>query len=603
MILAALFLTSLTPLLANDPANESAERTFSTHDLASIASRHEEERPSTWLLPYFRPHQSLEGWWNPEEPMELLVDDLHNIISVMFEDEFEFEGRSIDLLDNGVLLVGGPPALHAKVSEALVLLDSILNSRVELTVDFFSLSGDGVRNAPALPSSGELTGEQARALAAQLSSTHQHRSMVLQVRADEEMIVDATRECSILRDYDIEIAQGTSIHDPVVDTASFGTRLGIRATPSKAGLALAVNLHRGDLIGGIQEQSLGLGREMTSDSGVRTNSSPAMVHSFDLANRSLALNTLLRDGHALAFSSRVEVNGGSAQDIVLIRKTGGAIPLMKRGKIGRKGLSVAFLNTRALLPPQLVAEGPLLSHMSFVSGMRTVWQQSKSRPYRPSLTTRLAQLDSDSPMNYLLGDVEQVQVMEYGPWRMISVPPDADREAANAELTAGLAAYESMMGKEELIQVTIALRTDGNSEKRPARATLPIRLGASSLCVLGVESLATIDYDVEVAQYSSAPDPTSASLFDGLALALTPRRTPSGKLSVDIRGGAHLERHRARTDLGSTLIDWLDQRNFDQLIINQEVLFDTSKGSQTISLGSAGAGSTEGLLLEITIRQ
>ena len=601
MILAALFLTSLTPLLANDPANESAERTFSTHDLAAIASREYDERQSTWLLPYFRPHRSVMSWSAPEDPMNLMVDDLHNIISVMFEDEFEFEGRSIELLDNGILLVGGPPALHANVSEALVLLDSILNSRVELTVDFFSLNGGAVGNAPALPGSAELTDEQANALIERLSSTHQHRSMVLQVRADEEMIVDATREYSILRDYDIEIAQGTSIHDPVMDTASFGTRLGIRAFPSKAGLALTVDLNRGDLIGGIQDELLGLAREMAGDGKVRTNSSPAIVQDFDLANRSVALNTLLRDGHALAISSRVEVSSGSAQDIVLIRKTGGSIPLIARGEIGRKGLSVAFMNTRSLLPPQLIAEGTLLSHKGAAAGMRTVWTQSKSRPYVPSLTTRLVHLDSDTPMNYLLDDVKHAQVMEYGPWRMISVPPDADAEVANAELAAGLAAYDSMVRTEELIQVTISIRTDGNSEKRPARVILPIRLGATSMCVLGVESLATIDYDVEVAQYSSGPDPVSASLFDGLALALTPRRTPSGRLSLDIRGGAHLERHRARTDLGSQLIDWLDQRNFDQLIVNQKVLFDTSKDSQTIALGSAGAGATEGLLLEITI--
>ena len=55
-------------------------------------------------------------------------------------------------------------------------------------------------------------------------------------------MLDLSRDEPVVTDFDVEIAQGAAIQDPIVTVVSTGTRLSARAAPAEDGMFLALTI-------------------------------------------------------------------------------------------------------------------------------------------------------------------------------------------------------------------------------------------------------------------------------------------------------------------------------------------------------------------------
>ena len=168
--------------------------------------------------------------------VSLIVENVH-------PDEWEYAGRSIDVRgeEPGVLTIEAPAATQQEVERFLAYVASTVRRTVQLRVDVYRASPGGEFDALI----GDL-GPQGRKMLSDrvggLLSTVGSFALPL-VSGTPHSILSVERKLFV-RDFDVEIAQAATAHQPVTDTYAVGVSGAIRAdagTADSARVTFAMN--------------------------------------------------------------------------------------------------------------------------------------------------------------------------------------------------------------------------------------------------------------------------------------------------------------------------------------------------------------------------
>jgi hypothetical protein len=505
------------------------------------------------------------------------------ILMKVLGDELLYEGRRISLNRNGGLLVLAPAAVQEKVRATLAAIESALCGSVELAVDVVEFSG----KAPEIwPAKNLLSADEAgRLLTDARGRGASHQRTRLSLTAGRTATLEQMRHFPILYDYDVEIAQGAFILDPLVCEIEEGLRIFLRGVPMGNGLALSLVFQTAEVIDGVRERPIDCRGMVGTEEliGPVVTDGPGAIQAVDLLHRSVALNTFLPEDAALVFASRVNLAGQERTQIVVLRKVGGSLSSYSTQRIAGTSRSLIAVNTESLSPPTI--------------GWRETVTDYHPEGTHPLLT---AVLDAE-PSLFLIDWVRDrfSSWFHLGPWAIIVTDPAWDQGAAE-ELDLLLSKWRPA---DTLLGLDARLVSAGALENTPVQWSLPVRPGAGCGVVCGISSLAHWSYDVEVAQFSAAVDPLQVPIFNGFALRVRPYETGDGH-TLDLAGIAQLRAGGpiAAFDPKYDLLGRLDQPVRDQLKIDERRVLPGAGGGPVLVGGEVTGGVRPALRLEIAVK-
>ena len=579
----------LSLLPTSGDAAEAAENVLRVYDLSSVAASHEEEQDpfDVVLLPFLRLHYEMDDDIYSEVEEGGGAEGLVDLITNLYGDEFDYEGRTIHLGAKGKLAVRGPEALHQRIDELISFFDQSINAQVDLLVDV-------VRFAPgagaAVPAGSVIDAAEAESWLGGAAQGAERESYRVSLRSDRATVLDMTRNVAALVDYDVEIAQGSAIADPITGSAVLGTRLALRGAAGNDGLFLALSWRRGDETPGASSRELNSKLMIASaDEQVTYVGASPTVENLQVAGRAAGLNTYLPDGKALVLHTDVGLSRYAVEEVIVLRVAGGGLAGQRTLAFDDRGVELVVADLGSLSPPRCVATGALLwpgyvpEHLS-----SRLWR-------RTLLATQLWRGEEDFHVDVLLEGVRYLTEDRMGRW--LVTRPDGSGgppEAIAAEQRLLRSTFAALQPDPGLVDLSFRLtRAGGEGPAADIGARFPVRLGESCTVVLGIEELEVRDYDVEVAQYAATADPIVFHAFDGLALWARPERDPKGGMLIEVRGGGHLLLGREALPLGIETMPFVDQSDFAHLFVSERVRMQRGDdGRWRTVFGLAGGGGT-----------
>lgn len=536
------------------------------------------------LVPTFHhdePQGSYAGTGFQEAGIETLVSmmvDLHTA-------EFEYEGRRVDLGRGGRLVVRGPEALHERVAKLLDFYDSVLTAEAVIAVDTVVLEGEG-------PGAAVMDAGAAEAWLAGLGPDAERGQHRVRLRTDREASLRVGRIEPAVVDYDVEIAQGAAIADPIVVPVRSGTRLRMRGAPGRDGLHLSLFLDRADRLPREPErleQGFWAGSEQ---GGLHRHPDSTQREDVRVMTRMGAFSTFLPTGKALVLTNRIDLSSGAKNEVVVLRLAEGGLPLRQELALSEEGARLVFADLSAVSPTDVLGQGYLFGDDfdSFDAnidirggeGLLEFW-------FQPG--------DLGLAMDLLyFGVLDYSGLESLGPY-VVSLPYAGSREDAArlaAEQQRVVDGFEELVGPGEVLDVELSVRS-GHGHSVTGR--VPLRLGGQAALVLGTQSLEHWDYDVEVAQFAAVADMSVRVSLDGLCVWMRPGRSRSGAPTLELRGGAQLAYGEGRFDLDGPVVDSVQQTRSEDLILDERAVL-RREGDAWV----ATFGDTEGLSLTVTVR-
>lgn len=589
-LLLAPFATRGGPNDPPAPADEGAS-VVRTYDLGAIEVRGAQDG---WLglLPYLQPDRGdgagdLTSWLEPDVVLDL--------VTRAFPEQFDYAERVMWTNDDGQVFVRAPQALHERVARFLADLERVASAHAVLRVDVLTLPSTRVGNAGTSGVVSSAEAAELRGLAG--ASRRTHRVDVYPGRIAE---VELRRRHELVLDYDVEVAQGAFVHDPVVRTVAVGTHALLRAAPARGGIELAFAFQRAAPQGGVLDQRVRARGFVSGESFQEFVPAAEGYQSLEVVERSLAGNAFLADGRALVYRSDLAL--GSAADgqagtteLVIVERESGELPtLVTAGEGSERPLRI--LNRESIEPPRCsIEEWP----------ERSEPLDAIEREGEVSLIpVQVASGDDDRPRALLESSSTGLWLEDYGPWIFASEDPDAMNEIheSGGSVTSLEDALAAEQSEPEMIELALSVRRGANASDRPVRCVLPLRVGREGAAVLGRERFVLSDADVEIAQNAATADMVTRVQFDGLYLRARPHRGAGGELVLELRGQAHLLRERGRFELQSPLLDAIDESSFDQLVFDERLVLSGNGPQSFVRNEFAGGGEDPALALEITVR-
>ncbi|MFG0316765.1 MAG: hypothetical protein ACF8XB_05790, partial [Planctomycetota bacterium JB042] len=159
------------------------------------------------------------------------VELVRNLVA---PDEWEYEGRGIDVLEDAVLEVTAPGDVHQQVDRLVRFLLDAAASPVTVRADVYRVTGEG--GLPP-PPTGAIDGLARRGLEERLEAgaLRPDASFRVPLLPGAPTIRTALETVPYLRDYDAELAEAAAVLDPVIDTLSLGVAAGLRADRTRDG--------------------------------------------------------------------------------------------------------------------------------------------------------------------------------------------------------------------------------------------------------------------------------------------------------------------------------------------------------------------------------
>jgi hypothetical protein len=573
MIATLLVTTAL--VLGNDVSEaEEADAVLASYDLTGVLATHDDQQAQESLLlsagsPRVDIHRTAVDQLYGRPDADAIVE----ILARLFQEEFEYEGRELALQGDDELLVLAPEEVQARVRTALDELERTLASAVELQIDVLSLPAD----APA-PFGGRCVVDESQV--ADLSAAGRaHERYHVRLQAGRTSIVDRMRRLPLLSEYDVEIAQGAMIHDPVVGNAEAGTRILLRGAPVTGGTALSVSFAHGEPG---QEEPTPIEAPLRSlistekDAGERFLEAPRLQERYEIAFRSAAFDTVLPDGRALVLGSghqlvtaAAEAAGERNREIVVIRRVGGEIPRLRRlaPPVGRRELLI--VNAESLSPPTSHVMGELTDGSDSPTGYLRV--EFRSRP-------------SVFLVDWI--DARFATWRLVGPWLVCVSDPTWDGDAV-VKLEALLASRRDATRLLE-IEATANVRGEAVASWR-----LPVRAGSDLAAVIGVSTTSLEDYNVEVAQFAATADPEMRQRFFGLAVKARATGLAAGGAALDV--DAALNHRRALPHfvaLGGPMITKIERTSTDRLRVVERIVVAPDTAVTGLVLGERGGSAS-----------
>jgi hypothetical protein len=485
-------------------AHQSEESVLVTYDLRAVLPRW--DAGPSWSQTLLEPPVGSPHRYNWDETLDqslqyadLAAYELLDLLTQVLGDELRREGREL-LVEGQVMTVLAPAGLHEQVRAVLDALAESLGGTIPVRVDVLALAeGPG-----ELPAAGTLGEDEAGKLVASLVGRGaRHESFLLDLCAGRTTRLDAFRRVPFLFDYDVEIAQNMMVFAPVMSETREGTRLALRGRPAPGGVALSVLFMRSEQVEEIRKQPLTLKGLVNHQEGgsIEALDGPDGIQSPDVLARSLAFDTFLPEGKALALTLESRLGSAGLREVVLVRRAtrGGPSAYVVR-PIPRTNRTLIALDAELFRPGRLHTE---------------------TEPWRDEQGTlhlrALAKFDGEFSSFLVEWLKARFSIWRrFGPWILIVTDPAWDRDAA-AQLDR---LVKSLRHETALRDVGIELRAQGREPLHPVRIRVPLLAGSTAGLVLARGETAVTGFDVEVAQGAAVPDPYVGSVFEGLILSL-----------------------------------------------------------------------------------
>lgn len=495
------------------------------------------------------------------------------LIGDILGEELSFEGRWLEVLDNGKLLMVAPEGVHSQVQRVYDFLRDAADERIELAVEVI----DGAIEGPS-----QLDHAGVRAILSRVPKDSVVSHRVSLASADWGR-VDSTVVSPIVIDFDAEIAQASVIADPIVMGVQSGLRIGLQAVPAKGGVLLTSIVRHGKLLG-IGASALGMELRLTGeDRKVSEMVSAREVQTYSMAGFGSASSVFLPDGGGILIRG---VQGEHTRTI-LVHHLGGGLKHRRELALSSSGENLVLLNEHAGAPSELHGMG---------SGLVRPLTRGHYRDTAnmPLLGTSLGQGPGPEIMDLISNQAPRSvnAIAQYGPWHAYTTS-EGDSGEALASLEAQL---EASLRQSQALQVRVDLVIDGKSV---AHVQQPVLDGYSTLFSLGNESLEVSDYDVEVAQFAATPDPWVCVIFEGLVAQMRASVGGDGSLRLDLRAAANWDAGRRRVELGTGLMEGFDQSTQGRLFVDERRVVEA--GGSGIWFASFGASGDKGASLRVSV--
>jgi hypothetical protein len=511
------FVLATALLIPGRPAAQQPEESvLITYDLRTVLPRW--DSGPNWsqslleppLVSFLKEEDTIEGSLHYAD---LTAFELLDLLTQVLGDELRREGREL-MVEGDKLSVLAPPSLHEQVRAVLDGLSAALAGTIPVRVDVLGLA-EGTELVPA----GTLgDAEAAKLVASLVGRGAQHRSYTLELCAGRTACLDAYRRVPFLFDYDVEIAQTMMVFRPVMSALREGTRLILRGRAAPGGVALSMLYMRSEPLGKtIEKQALTL-RGMVNQpegKGVDEIQGPTSIQSPQVLSRGLAIDTFLPEGKALVMTLEGHLGTGSAREIVIVRRLGGAMNSYVVRPIPRTNRTLIAVDAELFRPGNLRV--PALA------------EYDEQGAWQPRAVAKFDGEFSGFLLEWLKARFSIWR--RFGPWILIVTDPAWDRDAA-AQLDR---LVKSLRPATALYIASVDLRAQGREAEYPVRIRVPVLSGSSTGLVVARGETAVTGFDVDVAQGAAVPDPYVASVFEGLALSLG-----LGDSSVEASGLAQL---------------------------------------------------------------
>ena len=342
-------------------------------------------------------------------------------------------------------------------------------------------------------------------------------SHVLRLQAGRTSSVEIFRQHPFVLDHDVEIAQSAWIHDPIVETAEEGTCILMRAVSLPGGELLTSVVRLAQLEGEIATVELQVGGTIASErEGVWTIAGPNKVQSARVGLQAVAFQSFLPEGKVLLVALQSAAGDAALQQVVLVRKKGGALPGVVNLPFEGTQRRIVLVNGERLRPPSLslIAED-VASDRPFDHPLLAATSSSSSRSPCATGSRRT------SPCGARSGHGRSWSRTRPGTPTPepagAARPGPREHERARA-LCAGARRGPARHGR---VRPAAPRGHQRGGHGRPYRTEL-------------------VDYDVEVAQLAAVTDPVFRALFEGLAVVAGSARGVGQGSLVTLQGSVRL---------------------------------------------------------------
>jgi hypothetical protein len=580
MLIQSLML--LAPLHATFVDGEGTdELVLRTYDIAHLSSGGftQYETWETNLVPFVNFEQNDEYYEDEEHSAN--VEEVVSLMHEVLGEELEYEGRRIDLDEHGRLFIRGPETLQRRVTELIRFLEQSVGARYELEVAAVELGEawpEGVlvdaNSLDRLFADADLAGTSWR----------------MPIQNDRTAALDMSRTRELCIDYDVEIAQGSTVADPIIATLSSGTRMILQASPAADGINLAFTLKRGDLANVVDRRLEITGRIATEGGRPSMTTNAGVVQNYELVSRSMATTAVLPNGKGMVLATGVE---GRANEVFVIRAVGEAMPTRMSFPLGGNLGNLTLLDVGATEPPRISSRGMLF-------GMAVLPELMPFSRDRDLLGADPITGQGGLTHDMILEGIDHNNIN--GLESYLAVYPVGNLDGEERSLSAAeqrrmIETFDTLVRPSDQFDVEVTV-THGDATKVRSRSL--VTNGGSLTLGVGEESLGIYDYDVEVAQFAAISDPHVRPIFDGLAMWLQPSLRSDGSLAIDVRGGANLVTSVSETNLDSQFFPALDSvESLHTLVRERRVLRAAGDGSWSTVIG----GGETGPRIEIVLRR
>ncbi len=547
------FSTALSALLAapvfQEPARESA-----IFDLGALSGQVNHVKKGLTVMDPFR--------WASSQEVEFSSDDLH-------------PGRFVDLfeqvLDGGSMhsVSGSGDSLLLSITASAANLETarqlyrFLESSLSSSRQFEVLSFDSSQVSPANNSPGfVLSPEDAgRRIEEVRSSGADVERWALTIRPSRSALVSNESTIPFLADYDVEIAQGAYIFDPVTCFPRLGQLLCARATPAGDAARLSLFFRKTEALGAPHARSVTFGGLTVSEVAQASSLDSAMpLEQLEVQSHGFGIQVALRSGEAVELSIERSAAGADRASY-LIRCLDAGPGAVHRGTFGDL---------------ELVLIDPGASHQ----GSIRLVQENRLFPLDPSgntpeATVRLPREEQGPVIDRLRRAGSSGGSGQLGPYVTFLMN-------ANDSSTEGVDAYFDELESSDLAHrfVTATVAEGGEPV---ARFQMPCLAGSRGFAFSARGSLRIVDAEVEVAQNVSVIEPEVAQVMEGAAVVWHARNGGQVSMEASVRSGESSV--LALGEIGKGILDRLPLR----FLHDRRGLVDGA--AELGSQGSSGLGA------------
>lgn len=483
------------------------------------------------------------------------------LIADLLDDELSFEGRRLEVLEDGTLLLIGPASLHSQVQRIYDFLLGAASERIELLVE--------VSENPSFQSGSSVEGGTARYLVSLPAAVWS------QVRS--------TEVTPALLDYDVEIAQSSAIGDPIVVGVESGLRLHLQAVPAEGGIILSTILRRGK-DARIRDTKLGHSAGISAEqSKMQRLTLAEQFQSYSMWNMGSGGAAFLpRDGKVT-----LQATFGDKSSRVTVSHVGGEL-LARRELVLPSGGSLVLLNEHSSSPSKILPQG-----CGLTSALQYPFLNNGSGTY---LGVGL-QVGAGPQVHSLIGEQgywRKLMVANYGPWRLLG--------PRGNDFASALKGFEQQVAASARAPIPLEMKIEFLVDGRThASFGAEILMGSTNVVSVGSERSSLIDYDVEVAQFAAVADPTVVAGFDGLMGLVHATLGSDGRLHLRTRASGTWTAKERWSDLGMRYMDGIDQITQERLFVDERRILEPAGDGAWV--GVFGAEGDRGASLRVAIRR